>query len=135
MLLGLRAGERLAIALSTRGIEHEKCPFVVLAAEGAFFCRIADLDHEVDQVLDWEDTIVEHWVLRVDRLDKGPEFGDDLAVMNVHPEIRREHQVQEELLTQSWLIDEESELCDELDGLAIYRHHVRVTHWETTNYL
>lgn len=60
---------------------------MVLTAEGTILGRVADLDHEVNQILDGKDSIVEDWVLGVDRLDKGPEFRDDLAVVYVHPEI------------------------------------------------
>ena len=49
---------------------------MILTAEGAFFGEVTDLDHEVDQILDWEDLIVQDWVLAVNGLDEGPELVD-----------------------------------------------------------
>ena len=81
---------------------------MVHTAEGAAIRYVADLDHEVDQVLDGEDAVVENWVLRVDGLDEGPVFIYELNVVRIDPEIRGEHQVEEEFFTQLCVIDGES---------------------------
>lgn len=66
----------LEVADLPRRIEHEESSFVILTAESSLLGRVTDLNHEVDQVLNREDSVVEHRILRVDCLDEGPELGD-----------------------------------------------------------
>ena len=68
-------------------VEHEESPLVVLAAEGSFFGGVADLDHEVDQILYWEHTVVQDRILRIDSLHERPELVDKLNFVRVHPKI------------------------------------------------
>ena len=106
---------------------------MVLATKGSFFCRVTNFDHKIDQVLNRKHVVVQDWVLAVDSLDERPEFVYQLNIMRVHPEIRREHQVQEELFTESGVIDQETKLSQQLDGLAINRDRMLVCYRQSSH--
>lgn len=100
--------------------DHLEGLFVVLAAEGTVFRDIADLQHEVYQVPEGKDLVVESRVLRVYGLDEAPVFVDDLGVVRVGPEITCVHEIQEERLIQGLAISQfKSEIGQELYRLAV----------------
>ncbi len=98
-----------------RRVKHEEGTFVILTAESSFFSKVTDFDHEVDQVLNREHIVVQDWVLRVDGLYERPELVDEFSVVRVDPEVRREHQVQEEVFAHPGITDQESKLSKQLD--------------------
>ena len=48
--------------------------------------------------------------------------------MRVHPKVAREHQIEEELLTQFRIVDQKAQLSQQLDCLAVHRGNIRVLH-------
>ena len=78
---------------------------MIVTAESSFFSGVANLDHEVYQVLDREDPIAKDWILGVNGLYEGPELVDQLSVVCVHPEVSREHQMEEKLFTEPGVIN------------------------------
>ena len=102
---------------------------MILAAERAFFCSVTNLDHEVDQVLNREDVIIQNWVLRVDGLDERPILVDKFNIVRIHPKVACEHEVQEEFFREACIVYKESELGEELDRLAVNREDIRVGYW------
>lgn len=78
-------------------IEHKIGLLVKLAAVAAV-PYLADLDHQVDEVLDAEDAVVGNRVLLVDGLDKEPEVVDHLGLLRVDPEVTAPEHCMEKLL-------------------------------------
>ena len=76
-----------------RGVEHEEGTFVIVTTEGPFFVGVTDLDHEVDQILDRENSNADDRVLRVNGFNEGPKLIDQLTIMRVHPKVGCEHQI------------------------------------------
>lgn len=101
---------------------------MVLTAEGSLLGRVTDLDHEINQILNREDSVVKHRVLRVDGLDEGPKLSDELYTVSVHPEVAHEHQIEEKLFAQSRVIYQESQLSKKLDSLDVDWNHFGVRH-------
>ena len=108
---------------------------MVVTAEGSILGDIANFDHEVNQVLNRKDAIVQNRVLRVDSLDEGPILVDELNVVRVDPEVGGEHQVEEELFTELCIVDGEAQLCKKGNGLTIHWEVVRVAEWERADSL
>lgn len=104
---------------------------MILAAESTLFGRVTDLDHEIDEILDREDRVVEDRVLRVDSLDKRPIFTDELNIVRIHPEVGCVHQVEEELLAQLRIVNQKTKLSEQLYGLAIHWGHLRIADWQS----
>ena len=71
---------------------------MVLAAVAIL--NVTDPDHQVYQVLNREDLVVKHRVLRVNSFNKGPEFVDHFYVLRVDPEVTAEEQALEKLFLQ-----------------------------------
>jgi len=63
--------------------------------------------------------IVQDWVLRVDLLHERPVLGHYLDVVGVHPEVAGLNKVYEEALAELLIGDKESQLCQQLDCLAV----------------
>lgn len=81
---------------------------------------VADLDHEVNQVLDGEQAVEVDGILLVDILDEVPELVDHLDRVGVYPEVAGHHQTLEERFLQPLLVsDQEPDVCQVLDGLLI----------------
>ena len=96
---------------------------MILAAESTLFGRVTDLDHEIDEILDREDRVVEDRVLRVDSLDKRPIFTDELNIVRIHPEVGCVHQVEEELWASrlvffgEWQLDAITKAADDIPNV------------------
>ena len=101
---------------------------MVFAAKGTILGRIAHLNHKVNEVLDREDRVVEDGVLRVNCLYERPILANQLNVVRVHPKVRRVHEIEEEFFAQLCVIDEKSELGQQLNGLAIDWRDLRIIH-------
>lgn len=78
-------------------IEHKIRLLVKLTAV-ATVPYLADLDHQVYEVLDTEDAVVSDRVLLVDGLDEEPEVVDHLGLLRVDPEVTAPEHCMEKLL-------------------------------------
>lgn len=71
-----------------------------MATECAFFADVANAEHEVNQVVDRKDPVVQRRVLAVDGFDEAPVLVDYLHIVGVDPEVGCVHQVDEKHLVE-----------------------------------
>jgi hypothetical protein len=90
-----------------------------LTAEAIF--DIADSYHQIYQVLNAEYFIESDWILLIYCLNEQPILLDYFYVLGVGPKICAHHQTMKELLLElSRLSDVKADICQVLNGLAVY---------------